>query len=429
MVSPPSCCTLGNSTRSPVFLSFLLPFLLLPLLTVVALSGCNLEETWAAYLESASDGSTGTDGTGGTDGTDSTGGTDSNGSGQNSVTITTAGNSGGSNSNTAGNDTDTAGNDTDSGGNDTDSGGNDTDSGDSDSDSGDDEPILPPKIVKFYLQPNPKFENGAISVKVWTEYAEGVTMEYGKNQVQGTTIDELIETDEGVFEGEIAVLTGLDNGLHTAQFTPWYGMTDGVTKHTSYMISLPPLGKLKYWDTGGQGIGEGVVNAIAFHPNGDLIELGTIVSGVTKHCYIRRRKSDGTWKKDDLLKLVPDQECQGVDLKISKKGEYYPLLQVKNNFGWFWWLTRMPSWDPNLTSLATGDYQQVAYAIAERKGMIAVCGTTPTVEEDLIDAHVRMFLPDLPDFDIPFDYQPNLDEEHKYQETPRTAASLMITLC
>ena len=51
--------------------------------------------------------------------------------------------------------------------------------------------------------------------------------------------------------------------------------------------------------------------------------------------------------------------------------------------------------------------------------MIAVCGTTSTMQDDVVDAHMRIFRPGLPGFSSSFDYRPEINNKHEFKETPQ----------
>ena len=246
-------------------------------------------------------------------------------------------------------------------------------------------------IDDHLLTPSPIKYNGAIDATVWSDSAEGVTMELDDGSVV-----ELIASAPGVFEGEILALTGLSNGEFDAVFTPWSGDAEGEPVIVTYEIALGTPGEQGLWETGNV-IGIGRVPALAVLPNTDVLEFGSLLGNGSSRCYVRRRTKGGAWSPDDLLYLLPDVECRAVDLEVDEEGAIFFLLETETNSGWRWSLHRMPSWGAPLESIGYGSQDETANALARSpgEGALAVCGAAPTIlPTDSRDAMVRVFRED-----------------------------------
>ena len=253
------------------------------------------------------------------------------------------------------------------------------------------EPMEFPLILSFELTPNPIGQNGPIAVSVQTEYASGVRMELDT----GDVID-LAPREPGVFSGEIAVLTGLDNGPHTALLTPWQDVVDGATVEAPYEIALPTPGTQGFWETGDL-IGPGWVVALATLPTGEVVELGTHTPNGESRCYLRRRDKAGVWGAKDLVDVLPDVKCAAIDLKIDDDGGLFVLANREGGDGVRWWLAQFPGWGQDAQNIGLGAKEEIAVALAHHdSGMVAVCGTVPSGQADEVDAMARLFQPNIP---------------------------------
>jgi len=283
------------------------------------------------------------------------------------------------------------------------------------------ESLLPPTIVDVALTPGPiVLFNGPLTVTVLAEDTDGVRLEFGAEQAQGLTLLELEEVDAGVFRAEIPVLTGLDNGdEHLATLTPWSAEFDeGEPVEFSYAIQLPELGTEGYWETGkAAGTGPGQVRAIANLPGGDAVEFGMAGDG-TSGCRLIRRDKGGSLVEQ--IELFPGVECKAIDMEIGDDGAIYVLMSRYVNGDWYWFLVEMPSWGEELKSRGQGNIDEVADALAEHDGMLAVCGAAPTIfPDDLTDAMVKIFRPNLPGQSQMFDHVPEGEKEHSFSERAR----------
>jgi hypothetical protein len=77
------------------------------------------------------------------------------------------------------------------------------------------DPVDPPAILGFDLDPNPITVNGLIAVSVTAQNADGVRMELD----DGTEV-ELESREPDLFAGAIPIFSGLKNGKHDAILVP-----------------------------------------------------------------------------------------------------------------------------------------------------------------------------------------------------------------
>lgn len=261
-----------------------------------------------------------------------------------------------------------------------------------------------PLIVTFELTPTPIEFNGPIAVSVSADHAEGVRMELDDGEVV-----ELTPGEPGIFDGEIAALTGLANGPHVALLTPWRDGTDGETVPAPYHIALPEPGSEGFWETGDL-IGQGRVAAMGVLPTGHVVELGTLTDNGTPRCYLRRRSKGGTWGAGDVAQLVLEDACEAIDLTVDGEGAMYALVNRQGMDGVRWWVAKIAAWGEAPASVGIGTKGDTASAIAHHaSGMIAVCGFAPTPLMD-DDAKAWTFRPNLPGETWAFDYE---DKDNK----------------
>lgn len=286
------------------------------------------------------------------------------------------------------------------------------------------QPAEPPSIVDFQLTPNPISTNGPISVLVTAEHATGVRMETGL----GDIVDLTPQPEPGKFIGEIAILTGLQNGPQTALLTPWENMIDGATVEAPYQIALPKPGSEQLWETGDL-IGPGRVVAMATLPSGELIELGHHSPEGEQRCYLRLRDKAGLWTPADLVDVLPDTLCEAVDLQIDDEGALFVLVHQQTNNELLWRLLQLPAWGQNAKHMGLGAKNEVAVALAHHdSGMVAVCGTAPTGQMDKIDALAHLFRPGMTSEPWRVDYHPIMKDPHQFAEHPRDCVFVGDTL-
>lgn len=276
-----------------------------------------------------------------------------------------------------------------------------------------DDPPETPAIVTFDLTPDPIKFNGLIAVQVTADHADGVRMELDSGEVI-----ELAPAEPGQFGGEIAVLTGLINGSHTALLTPWLGAVNGATVEAPYQIALPTPGGQGYWETGDL-IGQGRVAALGVLPTGEVIEFGTHYPNGKSRCYLRRRDMGGAWGPADLVPVLADIDCAAIDLQVDDLGAMFVLVNRQGDDGLRWWLGQIASWGKGAKNLGIGANEESAVALAHHtSGMVAVCGTVPTQAKD-VDAIARIFRPNLSGVSSNSDYQPPNKLPHGFSERTR----------
>jgi len=249
----------------------------------------------------------------------------------------------------------------------------------------------PPAIVDLELTPGTIKHNGPIAVSIIASDADGVRMKLDDGDVI-----ELDALGPGEFGGQILALTGLDNGEHTALFTPWRGELVGAGVEAEYMLDLPTPGSQMFWESGGS-IGEGSVAALAVLPSGHILELGTRKVNGSSRCYLRRRDQTGAWAPADLVGVLPGTSCEAVDLVVTAEGSIFVLVNREGNDGLRWWLGEVSAWGGIVKNRGLGAMDEVAVKLAASAAeSVAVCGNVPTGEPDEIDAAAWIFNKELP---------------------------------
>lgn len=271
----------------------------------------------------------------------------------------------------------------------------------------------PPVILDVELTPDPIQFNGPIAVSVNAQHADGVRMKLDT----GAEV-ELEPVAPGVFGGEIAVYTGLDNGPHVATLTPTRELVDGEPVDAPYTIALPKPGSQGFWETGDL-IGQGQVAAMGVLPDGDVVELGSHSPNGATRCYLRRRDKGGAWAPSDVVDLLPDIACAAIDLKIDAQGTMFVLVHRQGGDGTRWWLARLAAWGAEPESIGLGTKGETAVALAAHpSGMVAACGYAPSPALD-DDAMTWIFRPGLPGETRVFDYRPPDKGAHTFLDHPR----------
>ncbi len=305
-----------------------------------------------------------------------------------------------------------------------DTGGDSTTSPATDTSDSTGQPAEPPSIVDFKLTPNPITTNGPITVTVTAEHATGVRMDTGL----GDIIELTPQPEPGTFTGEIAILTGLQNGPHAALLTPWDNTLDGPTMAAPYQIALPKPGSEQLWETGDL-IGPGRIVAIATLPSGELVELGHHSPEGEQRCYLRLRDKAGLWAPADIVDVLPDTPCEAVDLQLDDEGALFVLVHQQTNNELFWRLLQLPAWGQSAKHMGLGAKKEVAVALAHHdSGMVAVCGTAPTGQMDEIDALAHLFRPGLTGEPWRVDHEPLMKDPHQFAEHPRDCVFIGDTL-
>ena len=286
-------------------------------------------------------------------------------------------------------------------------------------------PAAPPSLESYILstddseenEPIVLHKNGAVRVYAKASHADGVRVELDDGHVI-----ELVAELAGVFRGELAITSSLENGDRTATLVPYredYG--DGDPAVVSYFVELPAMGEELVWAVD-EYLGEGWVVDVELLSNGDIIELGTLQDdNDERSCFLRRRSPQGAYDPSDVVTLLDGERCEAVGLEV-RDDQLFILATWKEN-GDRWWLGDMPAWGTTIFPLAQGEAGDTATALALRADRsIAICGTSPSGYGDL-DAFVWVRewgqQPEM----RAFDYAPDDDglppEPHILDETPR----------
>ena len=92
------------------------------------------------------------------------------------------------------------------------------------------EPAPPPSILPPKVTPNYTAVNALLEATVTAENSDGVKM-----QLDNGDVVELTQLSPGEFGGQIAAFTAVDNGQHSAIFTPYRGMLVGESLGADYV--------------------------------------------------------------------------------------------------------------------------------------------------------------------------------------------------
>jgi len=270
----------------------------------------------------------------------------------------------------------------------------------------------PPAIVDLELTPETIKHNGSIAASITASDADGVRMKLDDGEAL-----ELDELGPGEFGGEILALTGLDNGEHTALFTPWRGDLVGAGVEATYTLDLPTPGSQIFWESG-DTIGEGSVVALGVLPSGHIVELGTRKVNGSSRCYLRRRDQTGAWAPADLVEVLPGTSCEAVDLVVTAEGSIFVLVNREGNDGLRWWLGEASAWGGIVKNRGLGAKDEVAVKLAASASeSVAVCGNVPTGESDEIDAAAWIFNKELPGEAWVWRYVLDPNFQHDFGET------------
>jgi hypothetical protein len=278
-----------------------------------------------------------------------------------------------------------------------------------------DEPLSPPVILSVELPELPITTCGGYPLLAHTLHADGVRL----TAEDGEVID-LSQVGPDTFTGELIALTGLDNGAHVAELVPWRDGILGQSELVDYEISLPDAGSERYWDAGAL-LGKGVVASLGILPDGRVVDFGTIYDAMNvPGCYLRVHDAEGMWSEtDDVVRLLPGQHCQAVDLTIDPdSGILHVLAHRETMDGVRWWVGQVAGWGAGLKTVATGPLDVQAQALAAHPEMIAVCGarTAPEGIGDL-DAFAVLLRPGQADEERLYDYEAPGQPEHAFSET------------
>jgi hypothetical protein len=298
-------------------------------------------------------------------------------------------------------------------------------------DTGDDTEgaLSAPQIIEHEFTPGPViFKNGPLTITVTAEGAEGVSMQLEDGSlIQLAALDPDLEHDRDpvIFQGELAVNTGLANGTQILGLTPWRGDLVGDAVTTSYTIDLPTPGEEIFWETN-ELSGSGIVKALGVLPSGDLVEFGQDTLDGGSRCYLRRRNQGG-WSS--FRSVLPGLTCAPIDMKINADGAITLLAYRTGVGGTEWWLGQLSSWDASVTNRGLGGKDELALALgAHPSGLIAVCGAAPIGHPDAWDAAAWIYRPNQFGEARIFDYVPGDNKPQSFTEIARDCAFAGDTL-
>lgn len=260
-------------------------------------------------------------------------------------------------------------------------------------------------------------KNGAIHVLAETTHADGVRVE-----LDDGAVIELTAEVAGVFRGELAVVSSLANGDHTAKIIPFReGYGDGESAPGSYTVDLPTKGEELFWAVD-EHLGKGWVADMELLPNGDIFEVGTLVdedNNDKRSCFIRRRNPDGAYAPEDVVTFLGGgARCEAVGLEVRGSNQLFVLATVEDEDGERWWIGDMPGWKSTIFPYRQGEADETATAFDLRAdGTTVVCGTKPSGYGDL-DAFASVFKWGEEPVMRTFDYRPEEEDAHSFDENP-----------
>lgn len=269
-----------------------------------------------------------------------------------------------------------------------------------------------PLIITRVVVPDYTDKNALLQVSVTAEHAAGVHM-----QLDSGEMVELALVRPGEFGGQIEAFTGLDNGEHTAQLTPWRDAIVGETVGVDYVIALPPPGFEVGWELEDLN---GNVAAIGVLPDGRPVEFGTFQEMGSPRCYLRLRERSGAAVA--LVKVLEGAYCSAIDMTIDRdSGMMHVLVERMKGDDVVWWAGEAAGWGAGVKNIGVGELGDTALALASRPGLVAVCGAKPVATVDERDAMAVLLRAGEAAEEVRFDYQLSDNPQlwHTYAETAR----------
>lgn len=280
-----------------------------------------------------------------------------------------------------------------------------------------------PKIVFAALEPDPITEPGYVQVEASAVAADAVRM-----RVDGGPAVEMVEVAPGQFEARVAMNTSLLNGPHVVEMTPAFGATEGKPVGRTFDAFLPPGGSEVQWMDMLDLDFEAIATGVAAGLDETSYFIGTLEPAGTRRCWLRRFFPSGGWKFEWVLSpMIPDENCEGVDVAVAADGRLYVLAQRVVNGASRWWLASKATWESPFEDVLWGPAGAVARGLAQAPdGRLAVFGERPTGFGDK-DAFVTIYAPLQPGWSHEFDWQPE-DVAHKFDEVARDVAFVGDTI-
>ncbi|MDC0673544.1 hypothetical protein [Nannocystis radixulma] len=228
-----------------------------------------------------------------------------------------------------------------------------------------------PAVLEIVFSPEPITAAGTIAVEVTAEHATGVAM-----QLNDAMPIDLSPAPLGKFVGEIAVETGLANGMHAATFVPRSDDSVGEPVIGHYTIALPSPGSEALWDAP-PDFGKGQIAAIEVLDEAEVIAFGTAQVNGAPRCFLHRRDLQGQYSDDDFALVDADTNCAAIDLVIGEDASIWMLMAVIENGETRWRLMRT-TWGAAPVVARTGLAGEVAHALAYGGGeKVVACGAGP----------------------------------------------------
>lgn len=280
------------------------------------------------------------------------------------------------------------------------------------------EPLpMAPKITFAALEPDPITIAGYVQVEAKTVFADAVHL-----RLDGGPASEMTEVAPDRFEARIPVVSYLANGPHVVEMTPALGATEGAPVGRTFDAALPAGGSEIRWmemlDLSEEAIATGVAAGVDEYS----YFIGTLEPAGTHRCWLRRFNPDGSWMYSWVaVPMIPDENCDGVDVAVAADGRLYVLAQRVVNGTSKWWLASKPTWESPFEDVLWGPAGALARGLAQAPdGRLAVFGERPTGFGDK-DAFVTIYEPLKPGSSHEFDWQPG-PQAHQFDEVARGAA-------
>ena len=186
--------------------------------------------------------------------------------------------------------------------------------------TGGEAPVLPPEIVKIEV-PAKVSVAGPVTFTATTEHATTA-----RAKLDGVELGVLEAKGGGVFAGVLAIYGTVDNGDHVLEVVAENGGLSDADS-VGFNVSTPAPGTAAWTMAGPTG---SRTRRISVTPEGDVIEVGTLVIGGVTRPVIRKR--DGVtgaelWPEGTII--LDDREGEAVDVAVAPDGRLWVAMNVR----------------------------------------------------------------------------------------------------
>lgn len=181
-------------------------------------------------------------------------------------------------------------------------------------------PVLPPEIIQISV-PAKVSVAGPVMFTATTEHATTA-----RAKLDGVDLGVLEDKGGGVFAGVLAIYGSVDNGDHVLEVVAENGeLSDDES--VGFTVSTPTPGTAAWTMAGPTG---SRTRRISVTPQGDVLEVGTLVIGGVTRPVIRKR--DGVtgaelWPEGTIV--LDDREGEAVDVAVAPDGRLWVAMNVR----------------------------------------------------------------------------------------------------